>query len=65
MNTNSRFLSQSALRIHAVTAAIVAAVLAGLVTSSAVWATTLDRVSFSKLPGDRVQKETTTRKEEK
>ena len=55
MNTNNSSVSQRALRLHAVAAAIIAAVLAGIVTSAAVSAATLDGVSFSKLPGDRVQ----------
>ena len=55
MTTNNRNVTQRAPGIHAVTAAIVATLLAGIVTTSALWAATLDGVSFAKLPGDRVQ----------
>ena len=43
------------MRAGAVLSALVATVLAGIVSASSAWAVTLDGVDYSKLPGDRVQ----------
>ena len=55
MKCQNSFETRRTSRFGAVVTALIATVLAGIVTSTAVFATTLDSVSFSKLPGDRVQ----------
>ena len=55
MTTQNPFVTRHILRAGAVLSALVAAVLAGVMTSTTVAAATLDGVGFSKLPGDRVQ----------